>query len=47
MDLRDFYSFPYDMRHTVYPFNGTEDTRRTLAANCDVEYNPIQNRGAV
>ena len=47
MDLRDFYIFPYDMRHTVYPFNGTEDTRRTLAANCDVEYNPIQNRGAV
>ena len=19
---RDFYVFPYDMRHTVYPFNG-------------------------
>ena len=22
MDLRDFYIFPYDMRHSVYPFNG-------------------------
>ena len=46
MELRDFYIFPYDMRHCVYPFNGTNDTRRTLAANCDVLYDPIQNRGA-
>ena len=41
---RDFYIFPYDMRHCVYPFNGP-GWRRTLAANMDVEYNPIQNRG--
>jgi hypothetical protein len=46
MKLRDFYVFPYDMRHCVYPFNGTDQTRRTLAANCDVLYNPILNRGA-
>ena len=46
MDLRDFYIFPYDMRHVVYPFNGTTETRRTLAANCDVEFDPIKNRGA-
>ena len=46
MKLRDFYIFPYDMRHCVYPFNGTQDTRRTLAANCDVLFNPIINRGA-
>ena len=46
MKLRDFYVFPYDMRHCVYPFNGTNETRRTLAANCDVLYNPIINRGA-
>ena len=46
MDLRDFYIFPYDMRHTVYPFNGTNETRRTLAANCDVQFDPIKNRGA-
>ena len=44
MDLRDFYIFPYDMRHCVYPFNG-EGYRRTLAANMDVEYDPIKNRG--
>ena len=44
MELRDFYIFPYDMRHCVYPFNGTDETRRTLAANCDVLYNPLENR---
>ena len=42
---RDFYVFPYDVRHTVYPFNSIGQTRRTLAANCDVAYDPIKNRG--
>ena len=46
VSVRDFYIFPYDMRHCVYPFNGTKETRRTLAANCDVDYSPIMNRGA-
>ncbi len=41
---RDFYVFPYDMRHCVYPFNGP-GYRRTLAANMDVQYDPIRNRG--
>ena len=41
---RDFYIFPYDVRHTVYPFNGP-GYRRSLSANMDVEYNPIMNRG--
>ena len=41
---RDFFVFPYDMRHCVYPFNGP-GYRRTLAANMDVEYDPIRNRG--
>ena len=41
---RDFFVFPYDMRHCVYPFNGP-GYRRSLAANMDVEYNPIENRG--
>jgi|TARA_R100000329_G_C7539190_1_gene190355 hypothetical protein len=40
---RDFYIFPYDVRHTVYPFNGS-GLRRTLSFNCDVEYNPVKNR---
>ena len=47
MDLRDFYIFPYDMRHCVYPFNVTEETRRTLSCNMDVDFDPIKNRGAV
>jgi len=41
---RDFYIFPYDMRHAVYPFNGP-GMRRSLSANMDVEYDPIRNRG--
>ena len=41
---RDFFIFPYDMRHCVYPFNGP-GMRRTLAANMDVQYDPIKNRG--
>ena len=41
---RDFYIFPYDVRHCVYPFNGP-GYRRTLSANIDVDYNPIMNRG--
>jgi len=41
---RDFFIFPYDMRHTVYPFNGP-GYRRTLACNMDVQYDPIMNRG--
>ena len=41
---RDFYIFPYDMRHCVYPFNGP-GWRRTLAANMDVDYDPVKNRG--
>jgi|TARA_X000001388_G_scaffold67799_1_gene55240 hypothetical protein len=40
----DFYVFPYDLRHLVYPFNGP-GYRRTLAANCDVKYNEMINRG--
>lgn len=45
MNLGDFYVFPYDMKHCVYPFNGTNETRRTLAANCDVDYNLVMNKG--
>jgi len=44
LNERDFYVFPYDMRHTVYPFNGP-GTRRSLSANMDIEYDPIKNRG--
>ena len=42
--IGDFYVFPYDMRHCVYPFNGTKEKRRTLVCNMDVEYNPVSSR---
>ena len=45
LKVRDFFIFPYDMRHCVYPFNSTNETRKTLAANCDVNFDPIKNRG--
>ena len=44
INARDFFVFPYDMRHAVYPFNGP-GMRRSLAANMDVEYDPLRNRG--
>ena len=46
MKIGDFYIFPYDMRHCVYPFNGTKEKRRTLVCNCDVNYNPVTSRTA-
>ena len=42
----DFYIFPYDMRHSVNPFNGP-GFRRTLSCNCDVDYDPRRNRSAI
>jgi hypothetical protein len=44
--IGDFYVFPYDMRHCVYPFNGTKEKRRTLVCNVDVDYNPVSSRTA-
>ena len=43
---RDFYIFPYDIRHCVYPRTNPNAIRRTLAANMDVEYNPVNTRTA-
>ena len=38
----DFFLFPYDIRHLVYPFTG-KGIRRTLSANIDVDYNPMKS----
>ena len=46
MKIGDFYIFPYDMRHCVYPFNTTKEKRRTLVCNVDVNYNPVASRSA-
>ena len=43
---KDFYIFPYDMRHCVYPHTNPNAVRRTLAANMDVDYNPVATRTA-
>ena len=44
--IGDYYVFPYDMRHCVYPYNGTKEKRRTLVCNVDVEHNPVTSRTA-
>ena len=46
MKIGDFYVFPYDVRHVVYPMTNKKAKRRTLVCNCDVEYNPISSRTA-
>jgi hypothetical protein len=46
MQVGDFYIFPYDMRHCVYPFNRTKEKRRTLVCNVDVDYDPVASRSA-
>tara|TARA_R100001143_G_C3304289_1_gene107099 strand:+ start:113 stop:691 length:579 start_codon:yes stop_codon:yes gene_type:complete len=46
MSEGDFYIFPYDMRHCVYPMTNPQATRRTLSCNVDVNYNPIASRVA-
>ena len=42
--IGDFYIFPYDMRHVVYPFTNKKAKRRTLVCNCDVAYDPVASR---
>ena len=42
--IGDFYIFPYDMRHVVYPFTNKKAKRRTLSCNVDVEYDPVASR---
>ena len=32
----EFYVFPYTLLHGVYPFNSTDEVRRTLSFNCDL-----------
>ena len=42
--IGDFYIFPYDMRHVVYPFSNKKAKRRTLVCNIDVSYDPVASR---
>jgi len=42
LQIGDLYIFPYDINHAVYPFNSTNQTRRTMSYNCDL---PIDFKG--
>ena len=44
--IGDFYIFPYDIRHVVYPFSNKKAKRRTLVCNMDVSYNSVTSRTA-
>ena len=46
MKIGDFFVFPYDIRHVVYPFTNKKEKRRTLVCNCDVDYDLIGSRTA-
>jgi len=46
MKIGDFYVFPYDMRHVVYPFTNKKAKRRTLVCNVDVDCDPVASRTA-
>jgi len=46
MKIGDFYVFPYDVRHVVYPFTNKKEKRRTLVCNVDVSYDPVKSRTA-
>ena len=46
MKIGDFYVFPYDVRHVVYPMTNKKAKRRTLVCNVDVDYNPVKSRTA-
>ncbi len=37
----DFFIFPYTLLHSVNPFNGTDEVRRTLSYNCNLYRKPI------
>tara|TARA_Y100001951_G_C11215677_1_gene225649 strand:- start:138 stop:800 length:663 start_codon:yes stop_codon:yes gene_type:complete len=32
----EFYVFPYNLVHGVYPFSGTDEVRRTMSYNCNL-----------
>ena len=37
----DFYIFPFTLMHSVNPFNGTDEIRRTLSWNCNLYKEPV------
>ena len=43
--IGDLYIFPYTLLHGVYPFNGTDEIRRTLSYNCNLFRDALINKG--
>jgi hypothetical protein len=38
-EVGDFYFFPHYLMHTVYPFKGTEEERRSISFNANIDEN--------
>ena len=36
IDVGQLYVFPYSLLHSVYPFSGTDEVRRSMSYNCDL-----------
>ena len=36
VQVGELYVFPYTLLHSVYPFNSTDEVRRTMSYNCDL-----------
>ena len=36
-EVGDFYFFPNYLMHLVYPFNGTDDERRSISFNAKID----------
>ena len=36
-EVGDFYFFPHYLMHTVYPFKGTDDERRSISFNANID----------
>ena len=46
-EIGDFYFFPNYLMHTVYPFVGTDDERRSVSFNALIDdeiYNVFKNK---
>ena len=43
--IGDLYIFPYTLLHGVYPFNGTDEIRRTMSYNCNLFRDALINKG--
>ena len=41
----DFYFFPHYLMHTVYPFKGTDDERRSISFNAFIDENIFDVHG--